>query len=168
MKKKMKNENKVAVEEMTTAEVLKTVDAGDFEPEDVEEIAVVDIAEVENNDDDELVDEPVPEKIAKAEIKRQKAELQKKDWLEKSKLDENGKHYIVVEDDYKNLEKNPTWHNCYYLLNDKYTTVRVNWEFAESLIKQGRTTRISKAQRIEMEKAYKATLKTEKKTAEAK
>ena len=165
MKKKIEKVT-VAVEEMSTAEVLATVDAGDYE-EEVEEIVAVDVVEDED-DDDELVDEPVPEKIAKAEIKRQKAELQKKDWLEKSKLDENGKHYIVVEDDYKNLEKNPTWHSCYYLLNDKCTTFRVNWEFAESLIKQGRTTRISKAQRKEMEKAYKAALKAEKKTAEAK
>ena len=168
MKKKEIKNTEVTVEEMTTAEVLKTVDAGDYEPAEENEIDkyAFNIAE-ENDAEDELVDPPVEiitktEKEIAEEKKSKKAAEDKSRWLKNAKIDENGNYTIIIDNNYKNLENNPGWHPTYYIVTKDLKKIRIGMNLAKELIALGKTTQTTKEKVAEIKKEHKAAKKIAK------
>ena len=91
-----KSENKKETVEMTNIEILNSVDAGDYEAEEINEALNIDYSFNTEENDDELVDEPVAIKKGKKKATETQGEKEAR-WLKNAKLTDDGKYQIEVD-----------------------------------------------------------------------
>ena len=143
--------------EMTTAEILATVDAGDYEIDEEEIIVTANDTEEIEEIDDELVDPPVETP------KKTKKEIQKENWLKDTIKDENGNYYLMKDESYHGLAEHSNWNPTYYILKKEYKTIRIGSALVKELSEKNMVTFITREKIGELKKEYHEKLKLEKK-----
>ena len=67
-----------------------------------------------------------------------------------------GKYLLIIEDDYKNLENNPNWHEAYYLLKgENFKLTPISFELGREIREAGLAKEISKETAKTLKKAAK-------------
>ena len=149
-----KSENKKETVEMTNIEILNSVDAGDYEAEEINEALNIDYSFNTEENDDELVDEPVAIKKGKKKATETQGEKEAR-WLKNAKLTDDGKYQIEVDPDLENRGDHKSWTPYARLVRNDAKTTRIPWDFAMKLARDGKAVEVSKIDRQETEKAKK-------------